>query len=144
MELALARDERFQRAARLVSVRSFAEAMQMLSEHREMLMFISRDSGYLALLAVLSSALDSGDQHVARVAYQDIAGRFGVSRTHIRDLFEAAEITGLVKVRSEGGSEIEILPALLRYFDSFLAACMELFDRDCTSALREITATDNG
>ena len=129
LDLMLARDRTMQLASRRVSAHVFGEAMALLAAHPEMMLFIGRDSGYLALLEVLASALASPEGNRSTVTYQAVADRFGVSRTHVRDLWADAEAAGLVRLGARGGGEIEVLPALMQHFDRWLASAMELFDR---------------
>lgn len=134
IDLALARDGAFHRATRIASVAAFADAMEMLAEHPELIaQFIARDSGYMVLLSLLHSASTSSGGNVSTIPYQDIADRFGVSRTHVRDLVAEAEAAELVRLAGQGGTGVEILPRLGSLHDRYLAACMELFDRCCTA-----------
>lgn len=136
LELALARDRAFQRATRVASVSAFAGAMEMLGEHPEIMAhFIARDSGQLVLLMLLSSALASPGGTVSSVPHQDIADRFSISRTHVRDMVTDAEAAGLVCVKAQGGAGVEITPRLWTLHDRYIAGCMELFDRCCTAGL---------
>jgi len=105
-ELALACDRRMQRAHRVVSVDAFGEALQMMMRHPEMMMIFHRDSGYMVLLSLLQSALASSRGTVSSVPYQDIADRFGISRSHVRNLVEDAEKAGLMRIDGQGGSAL--------------------------------------
>lgn len=59
---------------------------------------------------VLGAAQDPDGLHAA-IPY-DAGERFGVSRTHVRQLLVAAEQAGLVKLHARGGRRVEILPRL--------------------------------
>jgi hypothetical protein len=71
--------------------------------------------------------MDSGDL-TAAVPYMDVADRFGVSRTHVRNLMTSAEAAGLVKIVGRGGRSIEILPRHWASYDRGLAVGMYLHD----------------
>ena len=97
--------------------------------------FVARDSGLLALYMMLSSALASPGGDVSTVPYQQIADRFGVSRTHIRELVACAENAGLMRVTSAGGTTaVEMLSPIWPLADRWIAGCMELFVQCCDRA----------
>lgn len=127
--MALARDRRMQRAHRVVSVDAFGEALQMLMKHPEMMMIFHRDSGYMVLLSLLQSAQASRSGTLSSVPYQDVADRFGVSRSHVRNLVEDAEQAGLMRVDGPGGSGVELLPQLMETHDRYFADCMVIIER---------------
>lgn len=63
----------------------------------------------------------------------EVADRFGVSRTHVRDLVTEAEAAGLLQ--SSGGSHLKVTSELWRLADTWIADCMDLFMRCCGRAL---------
>ena len=60
--------------------------------------------------------------------YADIGDRFGVSRTHVRELLAAAEENGLVKLQARGGHRVDILPRLWASYNRGIAGGMFLHD----------------
>jgi DNA-binding FadR family transcriptional regulator len=62
------------------------------------------------------------------VPYADIGDRFGVSRTHVRQLLVAAQDVGLVNLKARGGHRVEILPRLWASYDRSIAGGMFLHD----------------
>lgn len=136
LDLALARDPAFHRASRAASMSAFGDAMALLADHPEMVaLFMARDSGLLILYALLESALNSPSGTIATTTYQQIADRFGVSRTHVRELVAAAEGAGLMRATTiAGGTGVEIMPALWPLFNRWTAACMVLFFDCCGDA----------
>lgn len=134
LTLAMARDPGFQRAVRLASVAAFADAMVLLGAHPQMMgLFVARDCGLLALYMMLASAMASPSGTLSSVPYQQIAERFGVSRTHVRDIVTEAEAAGLMRAGPDGGG-VEMLPALWLLVDRWIAGCMELFAECCEAA----------
>lgn len=91
------------------------------------MLFFSHAAGPLIQNAVLKAAMDAGDP-AAAVPYFDAADRFGVSRTHVRNLMETAQSAGLVKIVGRGGRGIEILPRFWSSYDRGLAVGMYLHD----------------
>jgi DNA-binding FadR family transcriptional regulator len=69
----------------------------------------------------------------------EAADRFGVSRTHIRNLMNAAQSAGLVRIVGRGGHSIEILPKHWASYDRGLAVGMYLHDAVNLVAMREWT-----
>jgi DNA-binding MarR family transcriptional regulator len=102
------------------------------------MLFFSHAAGPLIQNAVLKAAMDAPDPGAA-VPYIDAADRFGVSRTHVRNLMTAAQSAGLVRVIGRGGRSIEILPRLWASYDRGLAVGMYLHDAINLVAMREWT-----
>ncbi|WP_249124708.1 MarR family transcriptional regulator [Bradyrhizobium manausense] len=91
------------------------------------LLFFMHAAGPLIQNALLKAAMDSGDL-TAAVPYIDVADRFGVSRTHVRNLMDSAQAAGLVRIVGRGGRSIEILPRHWVSYDRGLAVGMYLHD----------------
>jgi hypothetical protein len=100
------------------------------------MLFFSHAAGPLIQTAVLKAALDAGDPNAA-VPYMEAADRFGVSRTHVRNLMNAAQSAGLVRIVGRGGHSIEILPRHWASYDRGLAVGMYLHDAVHLVAMRE-------
>jgi len=62
------------------------------------------------------------------VPYADIGDRFGVSRTHVRQLLVAAQDAGLVNLKARGGHRVEILPRLWESYDRSIVGGMFAHD----------------
>lgn len=134
VERAVTCDPAFQQAIRVASVAAFGEAMAMMMRHPQMMQFIARDSGLMALYAMMASARGSPDGRVSSVSYQDIGDRFGISRTHVRDMAAEAEAAGFMRIHAAGGAAVELLPPLWQAIDDFLADAMALFADCCEQA----------
>jgi DNA-binding MarR family transcriptional regulator len=100
-------------------------------------------AGPLIQNAILKSAMDSGDPR-ASISYLDVADRFGVSRTHIRNLMSSAQSAGLVRIVGNGGRLIEILPRHWESYDRGLAVGMYLHDAVNLVAMRAWTLQQRG
>ncbi len=105
------------------------------------LLFFGHAAGPLIQNALLKAALDAGDL-AAEVPYIEVADRFGVSRTHVRNLMSTAQSAGLVKIVGRGGRSIEILPRHWRSYDRGLAVGMYLHDVANLVAMHEWTRGD--
>ena len=102
------------------------------------LLFFTHAAGPLIQNAILKSAMDADDPR-ASVSYFDVADRFGVSRTHIRNLMSSAESAGLIRIVGRGGRHIEILPRHWESYDRGLAVGMYLHDAVNLVAMRDWT-----
>lgn len=91
------------------------------------LLFFTHAAGPLIQNAVLKAAMDAADPNAA-VPYIEAADRFGVSRTHVRNLMKDAELAGLVRITGHGGHSILILPRFWASYDRGLALGMYLHD----------------
>lgn len=102
-------------------------AARMMMTLPDTLLYFAHAAGPLIQNAVLKAAMDSGDP-AAAIPYMEVADRFGVSRTHIRNLMESAQAAGLVRIIGRGGRNIEILPRQWTSYDRGLAVGMYLHD----------------
>jgi len=100
------------------------------------LLFFTHAAGPLIQNAVLKAAMDAADPDAA-IPYIDAADRFGVSRTHVRNLMGNAEAAGLVRITGRGGRSIVILPRFWASYDRGLAVGMYLHDAVNLVAMRQ-------
>jgi hypothetical protein len=66
---------------------------------------------------------DPDAAHVA-VPLTEIAERFGISRTHVRQVLVASEEAGLLRILGRGGHQVELLPRFWSTFDDRIASGM--------------------
>jgi hypothetical protein len=122
------RDPEFQVRHRRTAVAFWPLGMKVLLSVPEMMMFFYRAGGHMVLAALLQSAMADPDHLHTAVPYADIGDRFGVSRTHVRQLLVAAQDAGLVNLKARGGHRVEILPKLWESYDRSIAGGMFLHD----------------
>ncbi len=89
------------------------------------------------LVALLRAAMA---EHHAALSFTDVGERFGVSRTHVRELLVAAEQASLVKLHGAGGRRVEVLPRLWASFDRAMAGGMYLHRLIYGAAIRRLAA----
>jgi len=118
-------------------------AARMMKTLPDTMLFFSHAAGPLIQTAVLKAAMDAPDP-AAAVPYIDAADRFGVSRTHVRNLMTAAQAAGLVRITGRGGHSIEILPRWWTSYDRGLAVGMYLHDAVSLVAMREWAKRNDG
>ncbi len=96
---------------------------KMLDPFPEVNHFVQRDGGWMLLLTCVAKALEeSGGSAIAPVTIdlKTFGARFGVSRSHLRRLLEAAYAEGLLDAPPRNGADIRLSGKLAA---SFLA-CM--------------------
>jgi hypothetical protein len=86
-------------------------------------LFSGRDAGYMILLRLWLSDPDRAfpPRRLVVLPYEELARTFGVSRSHVRKLMEAAAAHGLVRLHADDGRAIEVLPPLVTLFAECLA-----------------------
>jgi hypothetical protein len=123
--LPLARDAAYQRAVHAAAVQTFSAAAEnVVEQNLTILLFLSRSAGLLILMKLIQQA--GGGTDAIPVSYSDLGARFGVSRTHVRDLLSAAAAAGRVVLDPPGA--VRLTPGLLQAFDRHLANGMSLQD----------------
>jgi hypothetical protein len=134
----MTRDPAFQMKQRLVSRDLFALGAQILAGNPIMMLFQGRDAGVMILIKLIALEKAHGNAKPLKISYSDLGGRFGVSRTHVRNLLVSAEEMDLVHLTTKGGRShfIEMKPQLLQAFDRLVADAMSGFDLCYQLALR--------
>jgi len=90
----------------------------------------------MILIKLIEMAGQSGGAKPLPISYPDLGRRFGVSRTHVRELLEEAEQLGLLRLSKGRTRSIELLPPVLQAFDRLVADAMSGFDLCYQLALR--------
>ena len=126
--LVMKRDPAFQLVQRRTSLDFAPIGLKLLLSEPDMMLFFDRSAGHMVLAALLHAALSDPDNPHSAVPYADVGDRFGVSRTHVRELLATAEEIGLVKLQARGGHRVEILPRLWASYDRAIAGGMFLHD----------------
>jgi DNA-binding MarR family transcriptional regulator len=113
-------------AQRRAGARVIAQSGQVLARNPDIVLFLKRDAGFLILTILLQSATESGGMSASPV--QDLADRFGISRTHVRKVLEAAEAAGLLEIRAPAGRAVALSARLGESFDRYFADLMAVTD----------------
>ena len=124
----LRRDPQFQVMFRRQATAFVSLGAEMMHFSPDMMLFMNRAAGFPVIAALLQGAMATPDGLHAAIPYEDVGERFGVSRTHVRQLLVAAEETGLVKLHARGGRRVEILPRLWTSHDRGMSAGMYAHD----------------
>jgi DNA-binding transcriptional ArsR family regulator len=96
-------------------------AMRIMMSVPETMLFFNRAGGHMVRSALLLAAMAQPDAPYVTVPYTELGRRFGLSRTHVRQILFAAEEAGLVKLIGRGGRSVELMPALWSSFDHGIA-----------------------
>ncbi|MDR3373178.1 MAG: hypothetical protein P4L98_05550 [Ancalomicrobiaceae bacterium] len=121
-------DQPFHSLYRRVSVAFLPLGASLLLSLPDTMLFFNHAAGAVVHAALLRTAMRTPGYPDAAVPYADIGERFGVSRTHVRQLLVAAEAAGLVKLHARGGRTVQILPRQWASYDRGMAAGMYLHD----------------
>jgi len=123
---ALSGDAGFMLAQRRAAAAVLDRSIAILARNPEVMLFFSRDAGFL-VMAMLERSAAQGNG-IAEKPYAEAARRFGISRTHVRKLLQAAEEAGLVEIRAAGGRAIALTDKLQRALDRFFADVISVTD----------------
>jgi biotin operon repressor len=120
-------DPVYQVANRRMAIPFLPFSGKLLALAPDLMLFFDRAAGHMISAALLQAAMSAPDQYAA-VPYADVGKRFGVSRTHVRKLLNAAQEIGLIRLQGRGGHRVQILPRLWESYDRGLAAGMFVHD----------------
>jgi hypothetical protein len=133
----LRREPQAHAAYRRVGVALVPMSAKIMMSMPDMMLFLNRAGGYMVIAALLQDAMAAGDPPHAAVPYADVGERFGLSRTHVRQLLVTAEDAGLVKLHARGGRHVEILPRMWSSHDHGMACGMYINDICYLAATRQ-------
>jgi hypothetical protein len=120
-------DSAYQRQHRRLAIPFLPFAGKLLALSPDLLLFFNHVAGHLVSGSLVKSAMELGGRS-AIVPFGEVSDRFGISRTHVRSVLEAAQSAGLVRIHGRGGNGIEVLPRMLDSYDRGLAAGMLVHD----------------
>lgn len=102
--------------------------------------FTSKDGGTFMLSTLVFSCLDGEAElrsgKVFSISYSEIAQNCGVSRTHVRNVFEAAETRGLIADLGEGGRSMRLTDKMIKSCKEYYA-CLFLLGRTAGAMVKE-------
>lgn len=112
------RDPAAHLASRRAGFDHLASSACIVARNPDAMLFCGRDGGYPVMMVLVAEPAG------AHASYAAIGDRFGISRTHVRNMVLAAQAHGLVRLHGRGGHQVEVLPPLVQAFDRFLADIM--------------------
>lgn len=115
-------DPAFQKAVRIIGRQFAAYAAQLMAGNPAMMFFMERDAGTMILLKLVHR---NEAEKKTPVSFTDLADRFGVSRTHVRNTIQEAEKRSLLECTE---TTITLAPSLVAAYDRFVADTMSGHD----------------
>jgi hypothetical protein len=122
------RDRALQMAQRLACMDFLGHGANILAGNPGIMLFLGRDAGVMILIKLIQMTHAAKDGSQAGLPYSDIGARFGVSRTHVRDILREAERVDFVQLSGRGGQLVQLTPAVMQVFDRFTADSMSGHD----------------
>jgi DNA-binding MarR family transcriptional regulator len=117
----------------------FLDGFRIIDVAPELQLFLDRNAGVMILFSLMLAG-EAGDTipptRPVTMSISAIAGRFGVSRVHVRTLLRDAEAAGLIARAGENGSRIMIRPELANAAKIFFASII-LYVAYCAVEARE-------
>ena len=121
-------DPQFRAIHRQLSVSVLPFAASLLLSLTDIMLFFNHAAGAVLHAELIRTAMIAPGYPDACVPYADMGRRFGVSRTHVRQLLIAAEAAGLVRLHARGGSRVQVLPQQWASYDRGIAVGMYVHD----------------
>lgn len=113
-------------AQRRAGARVIARSGQVLARSPDIVLFITRDAGYFILSILLQHAQASDGMSAAPLGA--LADRFGISRTHVRKVLQAAQAENLLDILALGARAVAITTRLNESYDRYFADLMSVTD----------------
>lgn len=114
-------DPVFHWIARDICAAFLAHAQQFILANPVIAFFLPRQAGHMILTKLMHLCAHQDDQAAPQVSFLKIGDSFGVSRTHVRKLLQAAAELGFVRL---SGNSVDVTPECRAGFDRFLADTM--------------------
>jgi DNA-binding MarR family transcriptional regulator len=133
------RDPSFQMAQRLASMDFFGRGANILASNPGIMLFMSRDGGIMILIKLIQMIHTANEDFHTGLSYADIGARFGLSRTHVREVLLDAGRAGYARLSGRGGQSVQLMPVVMQVFDRFIADSMSGLDLMFQIALKTMT-----
>lgn len=124
----LSGDAAFLQAQRMSAISTFGWWAQIITQNREMMHFLPRPSGIIILFKFIASEMQRSDGSGQPETFAEIGHRFGVSRSHVRNLVIEAEEAGLMERVAGDERHVRITPRCAAAFDRFVADTLSSSD----------------
>ena len=128
---------------RAIGAELHATARNILDvEINPLVAFLVRQDGTKIVFSYLLAAIEGGDTSRASLSYETVSARSTTSRTHVRNLVNALEQAGYLKLHGRGGHDMELMPALWEQTQQFSAAILSGNDYWWQLARQRVAAFD--
>ncbi|WP_035716374.1 hypothetical protein [Azorhizobium doebereinerae] len=115
----------------------FLRGVRLPDGFPEIAVFTEADAGYMVLLTLFLQLPTQDRRAVPSMVDLPLAAaakRFGVSRSHMANLFRAAQAKGFLDAQGSGGRGLHIQPALISLVERWFAANMALMAQSAAEA----------
>lgn len=124
------KDQRFFETLYTAMIHRYSAGADPLRPFLDVRHFTSKDAGSYLLAALIYGCLQNASKLDPRTEftlnYSDAAAASGVSRTHVRNVIEAAEGLGLVTKKGEGGRSVQLTDKMIESYERYFACIMIL------------------
>lgn len=120
-QAAMARDPAYQAAYRRISLSTLGFADKISTGNPVIGFFLAHNFGIRILMVLAAEVRGKTPARTEAGFYTSAAERAGVSRTHVRNLMQAAADRGLVALSSPAGRFVEMLPPLQEALGQWIA-----------------------
>ncbi len=132
----LRRDPAFQAAHAGAAPAAFDAIIAMTWSNLEIVFFLSATSALIILLSLFEMGATDPEARIREADLAPLAPRFGVSRTHIRNILSVAQERGFVVRSGPRNAFITLTPRWSAAFDRFIADSLVQSDLTYRLALR--------
>ncbi len=126
----IGKDQRFFETLYMAMLQHYAAGADPLRPFSDVRHFTSKDAGSYLLAALVYGCLQNAGkldpQTKFTLNFSDAAAASGVSRTHVRNVIEAAEGLGLVTKTGEGGRCVQLTDKMIESYERYFACVMIL------------------
>ncbi|WP_286134608.1 hypothetical protein [Methylobacterium sp. Leaf123] len=136
--LAVARDPAFHLAQRRGAVEMFDVVARFMAANRDLIPLLQMYQGFHVLMRVIQMREADAQAELRDSDFSDIVTRFGVSRSHIRNILATAEAGGLLAADGRGRKQLAPTPRGLAAVDRFIADTLASSDMTYRMALARL------
>lgn len=121
-------DRLFHARYRRISIPFLPLGASLLLSLPDSMLFFNHAAGAVVHAELIRTAMSAPDYPDGMIPGAGLGERFGVSRTHVRQLLVAAENAGLVRLSARGNGSVQVLPRQWASYDRGMATGMYLHD----------------
>lgn len=136
--MAVARDPEFHRIQRRVSTSYLPQISGFIQDNVDLLPFLGLYQGVNTLMKVANQSPDVHPRPGYEQVFAELQAKFGMSRSHIRNILSLAEEADLLTGAGSGRKDIALTPRGLAAIDRFVADTLSSSDLGYRLALAEL------
>jgi DNA-binding MarR family transcriptional regulator len=121
-------------AQRKASIAIFPWSARILSQNTDIMQFFTRPSAFHVLFKFIELDATGPEKPVREISFTELGERFGMSRSHVRNVLRDAEDAGLMERSGPRGVFHHVTPRCVASFDRFVAEALSSSDLSCVLA----------